>query len=120
MPLPPPPNHLPPSPPRSPGVLTALIDTRFNTLVTPTLVTWIYRGCTVAVVLMTLWWMLISVAVMTWPNGWMWGVLGLVAGPVIGLVLLLIVRVMLEVVIIRFRQGAEGPAVDPAPHGPQG
>ncbi|MEU5880887.1 DUF4282 domain-containing protein [Spirillospora sp. NPDC047279] len=90
--------------PKPPTVLTALTDTRFTTLVTPLVVSWIYRGCMVVVAMMTVWWMLLSVAVMTWRNGWMWGVLGLAASPVLGLVLVLIVRVVCEAVLVRFHR----------------
>ncbi|WP_424923165.1 hypothetical protein [Actinomadura rubrisoli] len=58
----------------------------------------------VVIAMMTIWWMLLAAAIMTWRNGWMWGVLGLVASPVLGLVVLLIVRVACEAVLLRFHR----------------
>ncbi|WP_242911523.1 DUF4282 domain-containing protein [Actinomadura terrae] len=112
------------------GVLVALLDTRFTTFATPVLVSWIYRGCMAVIVMVTLWWMLLAVAVMTWRNGWMWGALGLAAAPLIGFVMLLVVRVALELAVARFRIPAAGTLeaprtaphkdVDPGPRPPSG
>ncbi|XVQ16366.1 DUF4282 domain-containing protein (plasmid) [Spirillospora sp. CA-255316] len=94
------------------GLIGALADTRFRTLATPHLVTWIYRGCMAVIAMMTLWWIVLALWVLTWRNGWLWGLLGLIAAPLVGGVLLLAVRVVLEFVMLRFRLlvPAPGPA----------
>lgn len=84
-------------------LLRALFDSRFRRYATPSLITWIYRGCLALVVLATGWWVLVALIIMQWRNGWFWGVLLLVVAPVVGIVLLLCVRVALELVAVRFR-----------------
>ncbi|RFU41310.1 DUF4282 domain-containing protein [Actinomadura logoneensis] len=84
------------------GLLRTLGDTRFRSYATPSLLTWIYRGCLTGIVLVTGWWVLVAVWLMSWRNGWLWGVLLLVVAPVVGLVLLLCVRVALEFVAVKF------------------
>ncbi|MDL4777859.1 DUF4282 domain-containing protein [Actinomadura xylanilytica] len=102
--LPPQPPPAPPPPPaRPPGLLMAVLDTRFTTLVTPMVITWIYRGCLAGITVITLWWLLMAWWVLSWRNGWLWGVMMLLAAPVIGFVALLVVRVACEAVLIRYR-----------------
>lgn len=90
-------------------LLRSLLDSRFRTFATPRLITWIYRGCLLVVALMTAWWVLVALIVMSWRNGWFWGLLLLILAPIIGVILLLCVRVAAELVVIRFR------AAEPAP-----
>lgn len=86
------------------GLITALTDTRFTVLVTPLIVRWIYLGCAAMIGCMTLFSLTLALSVATWRNGWLWGVLGFVTAPVVGLVLLLIARVACEFVLIRFQR----------------
>jgi hypothetical protein len=102
------------------GLVGAMIDTRFRTLATPYLVSWIYRGCMAVVVLVTACWMLLALWVAGWRNGWLWGLMGLIVAPVVGAVLLLIVRVCCEFVLLRFRAVAPPlPPVSPPAPGPR-
>lgn len=95
-------------------LLRSLLDSRFRTFATPRLITWIYRGCLLVVALMTAWWVLVALIVMSWRNGWFWGLLLLILAPIIGVILLLCVRVAAELVVIRFR------AAEPVPSDPAG
>lgn len=86
-----------------PGVLAALTDMRFTVFATPVLIRWIYAGCAVVIGCATLFWLCVSVVMLTWRSGWMWGVLGLFAAPLAGLLSLLVARVACEFTLARFR-----------------
>ena len=101
-----------PAPPRS--SLAAVFDTRFSTLVTPVVITWIYRGCMAVIALATVWCFLLAWWVSSLGSGWAWGVLGMLSAPVIGWVILLAVRVACEVALVWVRMG-EQPAEPRAP-----
>jgi hypothetical protein len=105
------------------GLVGAVLDTRFRTLATPYLVAWIYRGCMALIGLSTVFFVLLSAWVATLRNGWLWGLCGVLAAPVVGAVLLLCARVACEFVLLRFQRTAPpapGLSVDPAPRAPRG
>ncbi|WP_084693557.1 DUF4282 domain-containing protein [Actinomadura atramentaria] len=93
-----------PYPPKQPGLISALTDTRFTILATPLVIRWIYLGCASVITLVTAFFFVLGWWVTTWRNGWLYGVMGMVAAPMIGFVWLLIVRVACEFVLTRFRR----------------
>lgn len=86
-----------------PGFLAALLDVNFDYMVTPTVVKafsllsllLISAQCTLFLAL-GLW-------VSGWRNGWAWGLIMVIASPVVWLFEVLLVRLLLESVIVRFR-----------------
>lgn len=87
---------------RRPGVFKGLLDTRFDILVTPLLVRWIYICSVVTISMGTIFWFVFAWWVATWKDGWLWGLLGMVSAPVNGFILVLAVRVACEFVVTRF------------------
>lgn len=88
--------------PRRPGLVTALADTRFTVLATPMIIRWIYMGSVAVIGLATLFFFVLACWVATLRDGWIYGVIGMIAAPGIGLILVLIARVACELAVSQF------------------
>ena len=93
------------SPQPSAGLLRATFDTRFRYLVTPALLTWIYRACMAVIAAGTVFGVMLAIAVSDATGGWVWAVAGLVMIPMGGFIVLLICRVICEIVLSWFTHG---------------
>jgi hypothetical protein len=100
---PPPPGYQPPEEPRK-GFFGALFDTRFDNLITPSLVRFLFI---VSMILLTLAYVVWVVA--GFASKASTGVLALVLGPLIALLYLILIRVYLELIVVLFkiREAAE-------------
>ncbi|MXQ62939.1 DUF4282 domain-containing protein [Actinomadura rayongensis] len=98
------PDRFQPAPrPAEKGLIGALFDANFDYLVTPKLVKLWYL---VALLLVTLQCAVLfgfGVWISTWDDFWAWGVILLVASPLVWLFELLLVRIFMEAVVVRFK-----------------
>lgn len=86
------------------NTLSSVFDARFQTMITPVIVRWIYLACIAGIGILTLFFFLLAWSLTTWRNGALIGVLGMVAAPIVGFTLILITRVACEFVLTRFRR----------------
>jgi len=91
---------VPPNPPEQtqPGFFESLMDTRFNSLITPKMIRFLYVVGIVAIALGTLVWVIGGFA-----NSAGTGVLFLILAPIAGLVWLVVLRLYLELVVVAFK-----------------
>ncbi len=89
-----------PAPPSSTqrGFLESLMDTRFNSLITPKLIRFLYIVGMIVVAIGTLVWIVIGFS-----NSAGTGVLFLILSPLVGLVYLIVVRLYLELIVVAFK-----------------
>ncbi|WP_018655772.1 DUF4282 domain-containing protein [Actinomadura flavalba] len=91
-------------PPRTQkGLVGALLDANFDHLVTPKLIKVWY---VLALVLITVQCLVVfgfGVWIATWDDFWAWGVILVLTSPVVWLFELIMVRILMEAVIVRFK-----------------
>jgi hypothetical protein len=100
---PPPPGYQPPEEPRK-GFFGALFDTRFDNLITPSLVRFLFIVSMILLTLAYVVWVIAGFA-----SKASTGVLALVLGPLVALLYLILIRVYLELIVVLFkiREAAE-------------
>ncbi|MEV4255850.1 DUF4282 domain-containing protein [Spirillospora sp. NPDC049652] len=90
-------------PPRQKGLIAGLLDANFDTLVTPKLIKFWYVLAIVLISLQCLAFLLLGLKIATWDDFWGWGVIMAVASPLVWLFELLMVRILMEAVMVRFK-----------------
>ncbi|MFC4911169.1 DUF4282 domain-containing protein [Actinomadura gamaensis] len=90
-------------PPRQKGVVAALLDANFDTFVTPKLIKFWYILAILLVSVQCLAFLLLGLRIATWDDFWGWGVIMAVASPFVWLFELLMVRILMEAVMVRFK-----------------
>ncbi|MEU8343078.1 DUF4282 domain-containing protein [Spirillospora sp. NPDC048832] len=86
------------------GLLGALLDTDFNALVTPKLAKTVYVLSLLLISLECLGVLLFGLWVLISTQFWLGGLILIVATPVLWLVQMLLVRIFMEAVVVRFKQ----------------
>ncbi|HEX2315824.1 MAG TPA: DUF4282 domain-containing protein [Thermomonospora sp.] len=81
----------------------ALLDTNFNHLVTPKLIKLWYVVALLLISLQCLVFLLLGLWMVTWDDGWAWGVMMVVAAPLVWLFEALLVRIVMEAMVVRFK-----------------
>ncbi|MBA9003803.1 MULTISPECIES: DUF4282 domain-containing protein [Thermomonospora] len=84
-------------------MLGALLDTNFDHLVTPKLIRLWYVIALLLITLQCAGFLFTGLWVVTWDNGWAWGVIMVVASPLVWLFEALMVRILMEAVVVRFK-----------------
>jgi hypothetical protein len=94
---------------RKNGFFEGLMDTRFDTLITPKLVSFLYVVSMVVVTLLT-----IGFVIAGFADGGATAVLFLILAPILGLIYLIMIRLYLELIVVAFkiRDAAEEVAVN--------
>jgi uncharacterized protein DUF4282 len=99
-----------PAPPPSPeqsqpskGVLSSLFDTSFDHLVTPRLIRLWYVLGMLLVSLQCLVFLGLGLWIASWDDFWAWGLIMVVASPLVWLFEVLLVRIVMEAVVVRFK-----------------
>lgn len=94
----------PPRPvPREKGIFGALLDTRFEHLVTPKLIRLWYVIALLLITLQCVSFLFLGLWIASWDNGWAWGVIMVIASPLVWLFEALMVRILMEAVVVRFK-----------------
>ncbi|RAY14409.1 hypothetical protein DPM19_15745 [Actinomadura craniellae] len=89
--------------PAQKGVLGALLDVNFNHLVTAKLIKLWYVVALLLISLQCLAFLALGLWIATWDNGWAWGVMMAVSSPLVWLFEVLMVRILMEAVVVRFK-----------------
>jgi hypothetical protein len=97
-PTPPPPPQSPGAPTRRYGFFESLMDTRFDHLITPTMIRFLYI---IAMVLIALGALAVIIAAFAESAGG--GVIALILAPIFALIYLIVTRLWLELVIVIFK-----------------
>jgi hypothetical protein len=84
-------------------VVGALLDTNFNHLVTPKLIRLWYVVALLLISLQCLIFLGFGLWMLTWDDGWAWGLIMVVATPLVWLFEALMVRIVMEAVVVRFK-----------------
>ncbi|TDC12516.1 DUF4282 domain-containing protein [Actinomadura bangladeshensis] len=93
-----------PAEPAGKGLLAALLDTDFNALVTPKLAKTVYILSLMLITLECLGVLLFGLWTLVSTRFWLGGLILIVATPLIWLVQMLLVRIFMEAVVVRFKQ----------------
>ncbi|WP_395104304.1 DUF4282 domain-containing protein [Actinomadura sp. SCN-SB] len=94
----------PPPPRTDKGLFGALFDADFDHLITPKLVKLWYVLGLLLITLQCVILMGFGLWVATWDDWWAWGLILAVASPLVWLFELLLVRIFMEAVVVRFKQ----------------
>lgn len=97
-PAPPPPSQPPGRPARRDGFFESLMDTRFDHLITPTMIRFLYI---VAMILIALGALAVIIAGFAESAGA--GILALILAPIFALIYLIVTRLWLELIIVIFK-----------------
>ncbi|WP_026413988.1 DUF4282 domain-containing protein [Actinomadura oligospora] len=89
--------------PREKGLLGGLLDANFDTLVTPKLIKFWYVLAILLISVQCLAFLLLGLKIATWDDFWAWGVIMAVSSPFVWLFELLMVRILMEAVMVRFK-----------------
>lgn len=89
--------------PPAKGFLGSLLDVNFNYLVTPKLIKLFFVLALMLISLQCLVFFALGVWVAGWDNGWAWGVFMIIATPVVWLFEVILVRILMEAIIVRFK-----------------
>ncbi|MFC5754521.1 DUF4282 domain-containing protein [Actinomadura rugatobispora] len=85
------------------GLFGALLDANFNHLVTPKLIRLCYIMALLLITLQCLIFLGLGLWIATWDDWWAWGIIMAVATPIVWLFELLMVRILMEAVVVRFK-----------------
>jgi hypothetical protein len=85
------------------GFFGSLFDANFNYLVTPKLIKLFYISALILIGFQTLVMLLIGLKVASWDDGWAWGVMLIIATPFVWLFEVVLVRIFMEAIIVRFK-----------------
>lgn len=97
-PAPPPPSQPPGEPVRRYGFFESLMDTRFDHLITPTMIRFLYIVAMVILALLTL----VAIIAGFAKSGGA-GILSLILAPIFALIYLIVTRLWLELIIVIFK-----------------
>jgi hypothetical protein len=97
-PAPPPPPQPPERAPRGDGFFESLMDTRFDHLITPTMIRFLYIAAMVLIALGAL-----AVIIAAFAESAGGGVIALILVPIFALIYLIVTRLWLELVIVIFK-----------------
>lgn len=87
----------------SKGFFGALFDANFNHLITPKLIKLLYVLLLIAITLWNVGQLALGLAIANWDDGWAWGVILIVATPITWLIEILLWRIILEAIVVRFK-----------------
>jgi len=93
-----------PPEPGDKGLLSALLDTNFDSLVTPKLAKTVYVLSLLLISLECLGVLMFGLWVLVSTQFWLGGLILIVATPLLWLVQMLLVRIFMEAVVVRFKQ----------------
>ncbi|GAA2421308.1 hypothetical protein GCM10010191_35890 [Actinomadura vinacea] len=85
------------------GLFGALFDANFNYLVTPKLIKLWYVIALLLITLQCLVVLGLGLWIATWDDFWAWGLIMAVATPLVWLFEVLMVRILMEAVVVRFK-----------------
>ncbi|GGV15237.1 hypothetical protein GCM10010182_40120 [Actinomadura cremea] len=85
------------------GALGALFDANFDSLVTPKLIKLFYIVSMLLISLQCLVFLGVGLWIAGWDSGYGWGIIMIVASPLVWLFEMLIVRIFMEAVVVRFK-----------------
>lgn len=85
------------------GLVGALFDANFNHLVTPKLIKLWYVLSLVLITLQCLVFLFLGLWIAGWEDFWAWGIIMIIASPLVWLFELLLVRILMEAVVVRFK-----------------
>lgn len=85
------------------GLLGALFDADFDSLVTPKLIKLWYVLSLLLITLQCLVFLGLGLWIASWNDFWAWGILMIVASPLVWLFEVLLVRIFMEAVVVRFK-----------------
>jgi hypothetical protein len=85
------------------GFFGSLLDVNFNYLVTPKLIKLFFVSSLVLIGLQSLLMLIIGLKVASWDDGWAWGVMLIIATPFVWLFEVVLVRIFMEAMVIRFK-----------------
>jgi len=85
------------------GFFGSLLDVNFNYLVTPKLIKLFFVSSLVLIGLQSLLMLIVGLKVASWDDGWAWGVMLLIATPFVWLFEVVLVRIFMEAIIVRFK-----------------
>jgi hypothetical protein len=85
------------------GFFGALFDINFNHLITPKLIKLLYVLLLLAITLWNVGQLALGLTIANWDDGWAWGVMLVIATPVAWLIEILLWRIILEAIIVRFK-----------------
>jgi hypothetical protein len=91
------------APPPAKGFFGSLFDADFNFLITPILIKSAFRGSLILIGLQCLLQLALGLWIVSWDNGWAWGVFLIIATPVVYLNEVILVRILLEAIIVHFK-----------------
>ncbi|SEG43691.1 protein of unknown function [Thermomonospora echinospora] len=84
-------------------MIGALLDTRFDHLVTPKLIRLWYVVALLLISMQCLVFLALGLWILTWEDGWAWGLMTVIATPLVWLFEALMVRIVMEAVVVRFK-----------------
>ncbi|HEU5157964.1 MAG TPA: DUF4282 domain-containing protein [Streptosporangiaceae bacterium] len=93
----------PVSPRQGGGFIGALFDVNFNNLITPKLIKHFYVLLLIAITLWNLGQFVLGMNIAGWDDAWAWGVMIMIATPVTWLIEIILWRLILEAIIVRFK-----------------
>ncbi|WP_433333897.1 DUF4282 domain-containing protein [Spirillospora sp. CA-294931] len=85
------------------GLIGSLLDANFNHLVTPKLIKLWYIVALLLVTLQCTVAFFLGIYIATWDNFWAWGIIMALATPLLWLFEMLMVRIVMEAVVVRFK-----------------
>jgi hypothetical protein len=85
------------------GFFGSLFDVNFNHLVTPKLIKLLYVLLLPAITLWNLGQFAVGLRIASWDDAWAWGVMIIIATPVLWLIEIILWRIILEAVVVRFK-----------------
>jgi hypothetical protein len=85
------------------GFFGSLFDTNFNHLVTPNLIKLLYVLLLIAISLWNVGQLALGLTIANWDDGWAWGLMIVIATPIMWLIEIILWRIILEAVIVRFK-----------------
>ncbi|QKG22059.1 DUF4282 domain-containing protein [Actinomadura verrucosospora] len=94
----------PPRDPNQKGLLGSLLDANFNNLVTPKLIKLFYILSLLLISVQCLIFLGLGLWIAGWDDFWAWGVIMVCASPFVWLFELLLVRIFMEAMVVRFKE----------------
>jgi hypothetical protein len=92
-----------PLPPRDKGFLGSLLDVNFDYMVTPRVIKAFSLLTLLLITSQCVIFLGIGLWILGWSNGWAWGLMMVIASPLVWLFEALLVRIFMESVIVRFK-----------------
>jgi hypothetical protein len=83
------------------GLLATLLDTSFDSLITPKLIKLFYTLALVLITLSAL--VILAIGIWVFQYGWLLGVAAFIFAPLLWLLQVILVRIFMEAIIVRFK-----------------